>query len=111
MIIYCTFVFSLLTFLVGFHAVLLVQGQTTAEKLKQTWKKRYLNIYKRGVWGNLRRICRRQARPSHISPSTLVTYEAVIELKHRPQKSDEYEDVRHAHTNLQTPSEGYSPSR
>lgn len=110
MILYCTVVLGLLGFLVAFHTVLLFQSQTTAEKLKRTWKKRYLNTYKSTLWANLMKICSSQPRPCHISPSSHVEIESSIEMKKdpmelRPQMSGEYGDIRQAGTDLHTPSE------
>jgi palmitoyltransferase ZDHHC9/14/18 len=108
MLIYCTAVISLLAFLCGFHTELLKTGQTTAEKLKKTWEKRYLNIYRRSFCGNLARFCRRQPRASHISHTTVVQSEGMIELRNELKKPDSH-DIRFTQTNLHTPSEGPSP--
>jgi palmitoyltransferase ZDHHC9/14/18 len=105
MLIYCTLVICLLGFLCGFHTVLLKTSQTTAEKLKQSWKKRYLNLYWRTFCTNLARFCRRQPRPSHISHTIVVQIEGIIELSNRHKKPDT-DYIRVSLTNLHSPSEG-----
>jgi hypothetical protein len=81
MLLYAAASIGLLSFLVGFHLILLFEGQTTAEKLKRTWSKGYLNTHVKSFWSSLTRICAKQPRPHHIQLKYHISLESFIELQ------------------------------